>query len=62
MEYSNTQTTLLPGNGVPLAAADPDQFSRALLSAMLSFRDGEFDVRMQRGMLPISVLVNWTVP
>jgi HAMP domain-containing protein/CheY-like chemotaxis protein/signal transduction histidine kinase len=46
MEYSNSQTTFEPGNGVPLALADADAFSRALLSAMVAFRDGEFAVRM----------------
>ena len=38
----------MPGHGMGAASAaiDSDQFSRALLSAMLSFRAGEFAARM----------------
>jgi len=46
MEYSSGQTTFEPGNGKPLAVTDTDGFSRALLAAMVAFRNGEFDVRM----------------
>ena len=39
---------LLPGNGgtISRSTAEPDPFSRALLSAMLAFKEGDFSVRM----------------
>src|SRR5687767_10546114 len=50
MEFRDTSSSLqpVPGNSGSLgtAVADPDQFSRAFLSAMLSFRDGDFGVRL----------------
>ena len=50
MEVSRRPNTLapLPGNGGSLATAvvAPDEFSRQLLSAMLTFRDGQFGVRL----------------
>src|SRR5688500_3519217 len=50
MEFRDTSSSLqpVPGNSGSLgtAVADPDQFSRAFLSAMLSFKEGDFSVRM----------------
>src|SRR3954454_346323 len=50
MELTTTSGTLegMSGNGVgaALAPVDSDQFSRALLSAMLSFRGGGFATRL----------------
>jgi methyl-accepting chemotaxis protein len=49
MEFRDP-TTLQPVPGSHgldgLAVAEPDQFSRALLGAMLSFKQGDFSVRM----------------
>jgi hypothetical protein len=38
----------IPGNGGAsgLPSSDPDHFSRALLTAMLSFKEGDFSARM----------------
>ena len=50
MEFRDTSSSLqpVPGNGGSLgtAVADSDQFARAFLSAMLSFKEGDFSVRM----------------
>src|SRR5919204_402221 len=50
MDLRNAPSTLDPAaaSAMPMGTAvvDPDQFSRTLLSAMLSFRDGDFSVRM----------------
>src|SRR3954453_20671957 len=44
--YSTPPLAHIPGNGVGTSVSEPTPFSRALLSAMLSLRDGDFAVRM----------------
>ena len=49
MDVANSPTSLdLESRALPPGApvAEPDPFSRALLGAMLSFRDGDFAARM----------------
>src|SRR5215216_5478160 len=57
MELTTTSGTLegLSGNGVgaALAPVDSDQFSRALLSAMLSFRGGDFAARLPSDLVGV---------
>src|SRR6476659_64732 len=43
----------LPGNGTASTPLDSDQFSRALLSAMLSFRAGDFAARMPADLVGV---------
>src|SRR4029450_12390076 len=45
MELTNT-TTVGTASSVPVTPANADPFSRALLSAMLALRGGDFAVRM----------------
>src|SRR5437868_4678186 len=58
MELRETSTRVEPaaGNGgAPgTPAAEPDQFSRALLSAMLSLKEGDFSVRMPSDLLSVN--------
>src|SRR5213594_3600043 len=51
-----TQTDPLSNHGLPMgtAVAEPDQFSRQLLSAMLSFRDGNFTARLPSDLTGVS--------
>ena len=51
-----TQTDPLSNHGLPMgtAVAEPDQFSRQLLSVMLSFRDGNFTARLPSDLTGVS--------
>src|SRR5712691_5295771 len=53
---SATETDQLSNRGLPMGAAvaEPDQFSRQLLSAMLSFRDGNLTARMPSDLTGVS--------
>jgi hypothetical protein len=52
--YPSSSLDPIPGNGsLGTTVADPGQFSRALLSAMLSLRDGDFAVRLPADLVGV---------
>jgi HAMP domain-containing protein/signal transduction histidine kinase/CheY-like chemotaxis protein len=57
MELRETSTSVEPATGsggAPgTAPVEPDQFSRALLSAMLSLKEGDFSVRMPSDLIGV---------